>query len=91
MGQWLDQLTSGPTITIVSGRTARGARALSSGVSKCFVYGFGEGIVGMGATEDDWGTAFTVAAASPSLSTTARDEYLQGWLSDLKVVENGSY
>ena len=60
--QWLNEVNPIKDLTIVSGRTGRGARALSQGVTKYMVYGFGEGIVGAGASSNDWGTAFKVSA-----------------------------
>jgi hypothetical protein len=65
IGTALDELTPIKDVTIVAGCTGRGALSLGAGVYNYIVYGFGEGSIGYGTTEEDWGSAFTVATSVP--------------------------
>jgi hypothetical protein len=60
VGQTIHQMTPVEHVTMVAGCTDRGAEHIASGVVCYLVYGFGEGMLGAGAEEDDWGSAFTV-------------------------------
>ena len=61
VGQALNEVTSVDNVTIVAGCTGKGQLALGSGVYAYIVYGFGEGKLGFGTNECDWGTAFVSA------------------------------
>jgi hypothetical protein len=61
IGQSLNEVTSVDDVTIVAGCTGQGQLALGSGIYAYFVYGFGEGKVGFGSDEGDWGSAFIPA------------------------------
>jgi hypothetical protein len=61
IGKALDQITPVKNVTIVAGCTGKGATCLGSGIYSYVIYGFGEGSLGYGTQEKDWGTAFTVA------------------------------
>ena len=61
IGKPLDQVIPVKSITIVAGCTGKGATCLGSGIYSYVIYGFGEGALGYGTEEKDWGTAFTVA------------------------------
>ena len=61
IGKALDQVIPVKSITIVAGCTGKGATCLGSGIYSYVIYGFGEGALGYGTQEKDWGTAFTVA------------------------------
>jgi hypothetical protein len=61
IGKALDQITPVKSVTIVAGCTGKGATCLGSGIYSYVIYGFGDGSLGYGTQEEDWGTAFTVA------------------------------
>jgi hypothetical protein len=65
IGKALDPITPVKNVTIVAGCTGKGATCLSSGISSYVIYGFGEGSLGYGTQEADWGTAFTVSPSVP--------------------------
>ena len=47
-------------ITMVAGCTLRGANHLGRGIQTYVVYGFGEGKLGYGTSDEDWETAMIV-------------------------------
>jgi hypothetical protein len=60
VGQTINEMTPVENVTMVAGCTDHGAEHIASGVGCYLVHGFGEGVLGAGAGEDDWGSAFTV-------------------------------
>jgi len=59
-GQTINVMSPAKDITMVAGCTVRGANHLGRGIKSYIVYGFGEGKVGHGTSQEDWETAMIV-------------------------------